>query len=1233
MWEVEELMHRTKLLIALLVLVISAAPALAQSNSSLQGTVTDPSGAVVPGATIEITNVATGATLTTKSNDMGNYAFPQVLPGTYRLVATAEGLVRVGIPNVELLVNKPTTLDIQFTEVGGVSEIVSVEAEAAQINTVDASIGNAMGTRPITQLPFNARNVVNLLSLQPGVAYSRDTPVPDPDDTRHGSVNGGRSDQANVTLDGVDVNDQQNGYAFTSVLRMTLDSVQEFRTTTLNAGADQGRSSGAQVALVTKSGTNNFHGSLYEYHRNTKTAANDFFNNSTGIPRQKLIRNVFGGALGGPIKKNRLFFFFNYEGRRDRSEDSVVRVVPTESFRNGIFKYIKEDGSIGAVNPQEIATVYDPLGLGPNQNALAYFQKFPLPNDDTQGDGLNRRGYRFKAPIKLDLNTYITRWDYYLDKASKHQLFFRGNYQDDSSTDLPQFPETTPRYSYLTNSKGLALGYNSTLSSTLFSAFRYGFTRQSVNRAGASQVHQVSFRRFDDLYAETRSLIRILPVHTFREDVSWIKGPHQFKFGAVVRLISNERTNYQNSFHDAVTNSSWMQGASSIIPPDTAGYFERNAKDAMTALLGLVTQIDAHYNYLIDGTAMPEGAPVLRNFKQENYEFYFMDTWRLARGLNLTAGVRWQLHPPVHEANGYQTSSVPMLGQWFNQRGVLAAQGKSQMDAGLVSYVLKSDPKGRDIYPYHKKTFAPRVALAYSPQVADGFLGKLFGGPGKTSIRAGFGMFYDNFGQSLMRTYDSSALGLSSELTNPSGTLNPSTAPRFTGVNDIPMDVLPAAPPGGFPQEAPQAFAITNSIDGNIEPPYSMALNFSIGRQLPRNFFVEASYVGRLSRRSLVTRDLAMPTNLVDPASGQDYWSAANALFDQRDAGVTAANATPIPWFENMLPDVANYFIEGSPTQNMLYYANNVFMPWGIGFGPYDYISMLADMDMGWVLPANTAGRFSMFSPQYSALAAWSSIGSGSYHALQLTVRKRFSDGVQFDLNYTFSKSLDLSSAAERVYEYTDLMVNSWNTRQMRSYSDYDMRHQVNANWIVELPFGHGKKWGGNWNSFLNGVLGGWQISGLWRMTSGLPTSVWNGGQWPTNWNVPGYATQTGPTPDQGVYKNAVAPDGTSGPNIFRDPVSAVKAWSHSRAGETGQRNGVRGDGYFTIDLGVAKRFALPWEGHSIQFRWESFNLTNTPSFDVSGSYWSLGQGASFGKYSYMLTQPRVMQFALRYEF
>ncbi len=1230
---------RPVILAVTLTLVFSPALALAQATSSLLGNVIDPSGALLPGATIELKNTATRATMKTTSNGVGAYTFPQVPPGLYRIRATAGGFVAVDIAGIELLVNQPASIDIIFTKLGVVTETLFISADTDQVNTVDASQGNAVGTRTILQLPLEARNVVTLLSLQSGVAFTRDTePVTFDEgefDTRHGSANGGRSDQANVTLDGVDVNDQSKGTAFTSALRVTLDSVQEFRTTTLNAGADQGRSSGAQVALVTKSGTNEYHGSAYWYHRNTATTANDFFLNQQGKRKPILKRNIFGGSIGGPVKANRLFFFFNYEGRTDRSEESVVRTVPSETLRVGIFRYIKQDGSVGVLNPRDIANTIDPLGIGPNPNVLKYFSKFPSPNDDTEGDGLNLRGYRFVAPTPLNWNTYIARWDWYVDKAAKHQLFFRGNYQDDDRSTLPQFDGGPPRFRVLNNSKGLAIGYNVAINPTLFCTSRYGFTRESLNRAGASTETLVDFLPIDDLDPATRSLITILPVHTFSEDVSWVKGSHQLKSGGVVRLISNQRTNFERSFHSPVINSSWLLGSGALAPPDTAEFFERNAIDAMGALLGLLADVTARYNYRLDGSVQPVGSPVIRNFQQQNYELYFMDTWRITRELTLTAGLRWHLHPPVEEANGYQTSPVPNLEEWFNKRGSLAAQGRSQTEAGSISYVLRHDPQGRPLYPFHKRDFEPRVALAYSPQISDGILGKLFGGPHKTSIRVGFGMFHDNFGQSVIRLYDTAALGLSTALQTPSNAFNSETAPRFTSLTEIPPETLQPAPPGGFPQEAPEAFSITHSVDGNLKAPYSVEVSLSIGRTLPRKVLVEASYVGRLSRRSLAQRDLAMPTNLRDPKSGQTWWEAVNQLVDMRDAGVPVTTTQTIPWFENMMPAVAGYFPDGgsTATQNMLYYMYNIFEPQISYGGPYDYISVQADIDQGYVLPANRLGRNSMFSPQYSALAAWSSIGHGDYHAAQLTMRKRFGDGFQFDLNYTFSKSLDLASAAERTIEFTDLLVNSWNPWQLWSYSDYDLRHQVNANWVVELPFGRNKKWGRNWNRVVDGFLGGWQVAGLWRMTSGLPGSIGNGGTWPTNYNHPGFATQVGPTPQMGVFKNAVAPDGTSGPNVFADPVTAVQSWGKSRAGESGQRNGIRGDGYFTLDLGLGKRVFLPRDGHSIQLRWETFNVTNTPSFDIGAEYFSLGQGASFGKYSYLLTNARVMQFALRYEF
>src|SRR5215831_7188434 len=255
---------------------------------------------------------------------------------------------------LQLLVSTPATVNVQL-QLGQASQSVTVSEEGPALNMVDASIGDTFNEIQVKQLPIEGRNVPDLLSLQAGVAYignraDMNKEAAKDNDTRNGAVNGARSDQSNVTLDGVDVNDQGAGYAFTSVLPVTLDSVQEFRVTTANYNADQGQGSGAQVALVTKSGTNRFHGSLYEYHRNTVTSANDYFVKraelATGQPNKpdKLLRNIFGVSVGGPIKKDRLFFFVNYEGTRQREEQSTVRTIPTPSLCAGNIQYVNTAG-------------------------------------------------------------------------------------------------------------------------------------------------------------------------------------------------------------------------------------------------------------------------------------------------------------------------------------------------------------------------------------------------------------------------------------------------------------------------------------------------------------------------------------------------------------------------------------------------------------------------------------------------------------------------------------------------------------------------------------------------------------------------------------------------------------------------------------------------------------------------------------------------------------------------
>jgi hypothetical protein len=459
--------------------------ALAQT-SSLTGTVTDPTGAVVPTVKISIVNVDTGVERTTESDKIGGYVLSQMPPGKYRLTAKAPGFSDVIINNIDLQVNEPATVEIKFEKLGATSTAVSIEATAVQVNTTDASIGNAIGTTAITELPFYARNVANLLQFQPGVTPSLNT-ANSTNNTIGGNVNGGKADQANVTLDGVDVNDQNARTAFTTVLRMTLDSVEEFRTVTTNGGAEGGRGSGADTQLVTKSGTNEIHGTLYEYRRGTETAANTFANNSAGVPVAPLLINIPGGTIGGPIKKNKAFLFFNYEGRRDASAVSVTRTVPTATLQQGIVEYKNSAGAVQQVLPAQQPSI-DPLGVGIDQAALAVFKQYPVGNYAPGGDSLNTTGYLFNAPGKNVQNTYIAKLDYHVDNAGKHTLFWRGNLQNDSAsngtTNAPEFPGQVPNSVTLANNKGYAAGYTAVLTPNVVNNLHYGLTRVGNQTTG-----------------------------------------------------------------------------------------------------------------------------------------------------------------------------------------------------------------------------------------------------------------------------------------------------------------------------------------------------------------------------------------------------------------------------------------------------------------------------------------------------------------------------------------------------------------------------------------------------------------------------------------------------------------------------------------------------------------------------------------------------------------------------
>jgi hypothetical protein len=1245
---------RNLLLLTLLVLL---AGNIFGQTTSLNGTVTDPTGSVVPNAAIAIVSVQTGIQRATTADSQGRYTMAQLTPGTYKLTATAPGFTDVELNNLELEVNAPATVPIVFSKLGATTTTVMVEAAATQVNTTDASLGNVISTEAIVELPMFARNIVGLLASQPGVTIfgspGQGANGTNNLDSRSGAVNGGKSDQANVTLDGADVNDQNARTAFTTVLRVTPDSVEEFRSTTTNGDAATGRGSGADVALVTKSGTNNVHGSLYEFRRGTETAANSFFNNRSGVKNPTLLINLFGGTIGGPIKKNKAFLFFNYEGRRDRSATSVSRTVPTATMQQGILLYHDANKVLQQVGPAQIKQL-DPAGIGINAAGLALMNTMPAGNDSTGGDGLNTTGYRFNAPVASDQNTYIVRLDYKLDSAGKHSLFGRGNLQNDSANGTPQFPGQPPTSVTLANNKGLAAGVTSVLRTSLVNTFRYGFTRVGNQTTGVLTSPYEWFRGIDTPFGTTTGTTRIVPVHTIGDDLSLSHRAHDFRFGGIVRLVSNQSSSLANSYSSSSSNPSWLTGSGN----DLTGNLSIASGDlqsfeyGMGALLGIQAQGTGKYNYLVDGTVIPPGAPVLRNFVNHEGEMYAQDTWKVTRNLTFTAGLRLSIEPPVYEANGQQASTNIPIAQFLADRINLSDQGLSQNGVTPITFIAANAASGRPMYPSHYN-WAPRVGIAYSPKAESGISKFLFGGPGRTSIRVGGGMYYDLIGQPLAQSFSNSQFGLSSSLSNPANTLSTAQAPRFTTFYTVPSQLVPPTPKGGLPVVYPSSgsgsFAIANSIDDQLKAPYTMNLDFSIGRELNHGFFIQGAYVGRLSRHSLIQRDLSEPTDMRDPKSGQDYYSAMTQLATMLDyQGVTIANLPKIPFFEDMWATAATPGFTATQVWGLDYHGDPARGIKG-NSNQGDFTNTLNNADNGancgkaTVLSATgkvtqmacgVQGPFMMFNPQFSALSANSSIGKGDYHAMQWTVRKRFSSGLLFDLNYTWSKSIDLGSTTEGG-TYSGFVINTFDPSQMRGVSSYDTTHSVNANFVYQLPFGRGKRFGTGMNRVLDTIVGGWEFTGLYRQTSGLPFNVTNGQRWPTNWNLGGNATPNGqPIPQVVSTGNAT---GIAGPNLWQNPAAAFAAYREDFPGESGGRTNLRGQGLFNIDSGVYKNFTMPWsEKEKLTFRWESYNLTNSVRFDPGSSSGNAASAntlssSSFGKLSSTLGNARQMQFALRF--
>lgn len=919
------------------------------------------------------------------------------------------------------------------------------------------------------------------------------------------------------------------------------------------------------------------------------------------------------------------------------------------------------------------------------------------------GDGYNYQGFIFAAPTHQTQNVYIAHLDYNITRDGKQRLSVLGASRDDSDDTCggcqPYFPGQAPQGQTVYHNKGVLGGYSVVIRPNLISNFHYGFVRESFGTIGNSYQPWITFN-FSQAVTRTQNYQR--PTHNFSEDLSWIHGKHTLQFGGYLLFMRNPRFNYTSSFNSAVTNSSFTTtsgfagSSSSPLNPSNNGFpavdpsFDVSYDYPITDLLGMVTQATTVFNYNRQLQLLPANSPISRRYAQDSYEPYVQDIWKVSPNLTLTLGLRYSLFSPVWETNGLQVCPSPSLGQWFSARAASGASGMpSSQDTPLQINWCGAANNKPGYWNWDYGDLGPHIAFAWSPNKTGGFLSKILGSGNKSSIRGGFGMVYDRFGQGVVDNFSGNSFGLTTTLSNPILPLN--SLPRLTDVNVIPPTLLQPAPGApSFPETIPtmQSLGASNfgsSLDTSLKTPYSYTLDLSVERDLGAGFSLDLAYVGRLSHRLLSSQDVAQPLDLRDKKSGLDYFSAIQPLARLYELqGVTDATFNDsmvshavVQYWTNMLQAPVNggsYALGAqtggcgpnapASTTDPVLAVFDLFcgvkgvettalqaldVPLVSGFGNGGIPDATGDPNCGQsghplcqYYP--TPGPNSFYNPQYVSLFAQRSIGFSNYNALQVTLRHQMSHGVQFDFNYTYSKSIDLCSDAERLGTSGSLnfnggcqMFNAWSPNLFRAVSDFDTTHQLNANWIVDLPFGRRRLIASGVNRAVDAIIGGWQLSGLFRWTSGFPYTIYNNpADYPTDWYFEGAAMPTVSHVKSGAYHQA-----NGNVNLFPDPVAAENLFNPALPGQVGVRNFVRGDGYFGIDLGLSKRWTMPWnDKHNLALRWEVFNVTNSTRFDFNDQNSSSASESNnsiavpnFGNYTHLMTNPRVMQFALRYEF
>ena len=1238
-----------------------AAPALlsAQEVASLTGIVTDKTDAVIPDANVKLEDTRTNSSYEAKTNALGAYTFVKLLPGPgYRLVVTKDGFESLTISNIYIGVGATHTQNAQL-ELGKVTETVEVNGsgQAISLNTTDTVIGNNIDMRSVHDLPIEAReSPLALLDRQAGVVDTNVTN--DANGSREGAVTGARGDQGNVTLDGLDINDFATGQAFSAVGDAPVDSIQEFRAETANPLAASGRGSGAQIQLVTKSGTNQWHGSAFDYLRNTLTEANTYFNNRNDIERPKLIRNSFGANLGGPVIKDKLFLFFNYQGRRDAREDSVLDIVPLDSFRNGDISYINDGPgctpeSRGNTQPDCISPLtdaqiqaqgLDPAGVGTDAQLLAFINgRYPHANDLSAGDGVNTGGFRFNSPVGRSINDYVGRVDYNLNNKLKFFGRFsilRDHYGDDQNFQAPiQFPGDPLTHSIADTSYAYVIGNTWTISNNKINQFYYGETRSQLNfpttfNPAGSTYLQV-FGPITEPFANPESQHRIIPVPIYRDDFTYVKGAHNIQVGGTFKPI---RTRSTQVFDYNLVSLGLGQNLSNLDPSerpsdilqdpniDPQGVATDLWDNGFTFALGRFAAVNTNVNYSHDQQPLALGSGHTRNYRYYETEIYLQDTWKMRTDLTMTYGLRWQYYSVPYETNGFEATPSQGFTQFLAPRLQFGPQGSFD-PLPLVSYDLAGKANhGPGLYHPNWRDFAPRLSLSYNPSAGDGFFGRMLGDR-KTVIRAGAGVVFDHpVTNALNFIQDQASYLFQNQVLNPTpGDL--ATDPRFTDLQNVPAGPIPVIshPTLPFVDDSGQPFgagagASNYAVDPNIKTPYSLTYTFGVQRELPGNFLFEANYFARLGRRLLAQSDAGQVVDFLDTSSGHtlagDFADLSTQLRNGLNPNTTAVN--PEPFFEDLsFPGASQLIAQALQT---------LVVRGDLG----DALQVLDEFGL---LPPGVG-----LNPQFATNAYITNKSFSSYNGLLMSLHKRLSHNVQFDVNYTLAHSIDnVSATANNIFGTSNfaggLICDVTKLRVCRGDSDFDVRHTVNVTGIWDLPIGRRQRYASGIPGWLDQMIGGWQIAGVstWHtgfafttVSNAFPISFANDSPAIFNGDTSAIATRIHTDPASGAVQ------------LFADPVKARAAFSGPLGLQAGPRNNLRGPGFFDLDMGLSKRFPIG-DKITMEFRADAFNVLNHTNFNLPGQPGSTGTAditdpSQFGVIT-STDESRQMQFALRLDF